>query len=184
MKNISPQSKSFIVLFCLVLVGVYVCLTLWDDLLSQDYRQLYSYGNYQTFPASDTPTSGAAMHPPAPLDTSGWKTYSDKKDGLAFKYPPAWNVLPPKKSGGFTVLQVDPGKKYYNVKIYISPKDFYAMGALPYKADTVGGQTATDVSDLLYGVKTNGLYYTFDIGLSLSLKDQFNALVHSVSFNG
>ena len=56
------------------------------------------------------------------------------------------------------------------------------MGGLPLQSDTIGGQPATEVSNLLYGVQYGNYYYTFDVGLSTSLKPDFDALVHSVTF--
>lgn len=181
MNKISPQSKSFIVLFCLALVGAYTCLSLWNDLAGQEGGSAYSISQQTVaVPAEKTQS---ILPPPAVINTQGWKTYTDKSARLVFKYPPEWKVLAPVSKGGYTVLQIDPGKKYYDIKIYISAKDYYIMSGLPAQTDTLGGQTALNVSNLLYGVQANGLYYTFDIGLSLSLKDQFNALVHSVNFN-
>ena len=54
-------------------------------------------------------------------------------------YSPDWKILPLKKNG-FTVLQVDPGAKYYNIKIYVSPKEFYIMDGLPTTAETIDNQ--------------------------------------------
>ena len=56
------------------------------------------------------------------------------------------------------------------------------MGGLPLQSDTIDGQPAVEVSNLLYGVKDGSYYYTFDVGLSTSLKPDFDALVHSVQF--
>jgi len=119
----------------------------------------------------------------ATVDTSTWKTYTDKTSKLNFKYPSTWKVLAPTTKNGYTVIQVDPGTKYYNIKIYVSSRDYYIMGGLPTKPVSIGSYQGIDVSDLLYGVVAHDLYYTFDIGQSLSLKDKFNALVRSVSFN-
>jgi hypothetical protein len=57
------------------------------------------------------------------------------------------------------------------------------MDGLPTTTETIGGQTALNANNALYGLQANNLYYTFDIGLSMSLLPDFNALVHSVKFH-
>jgi hypothetical protein len=180
MSKISPQTKTFIALLCFAVVGAYVCLMLWSN----------SVGNISNKPGDNTNTvtknnSSAAVASAAtvpPVDTSGWKSYSNKQEQLSFLYKPDWKVLPAVKKGGFTVLQVDPGTRYYNIKIYISPKEFYVLDGLPATTETIGGQTALNIGNALYGITANNLYYTFDVGMSMSLVPDFNALVHSVKF--
>ena len=116
-------------------------------------------------------------------DTSTWKDYTDTKYGLSFKYNPEWKIKPwAKNKEGFDVLEIDPGSKFYNIKLYASDKSYYVMDGLPTEKTTIGGLQAVDVSDLLYGVKKGSTYLTFDVGLSLSLKPQFNGLVESIKF--
>ena len=90
--------------------------------------------------------------------------------------------MPAVNKNGFTILQVDPGPRFYNIKIYISPKEFYIMDGVPAKTETIGGQTALNADNALYGIEANNIYYTFDVGLSMSLVPDFDALVHSVKF--
>ncbi len=56
------------------------------------------------------------------------------------------------------------------------------MDGLPTKTETISGENALNVSNALYGITANNLYYTFDVGLSMSLLPDFDALVHSVKF--
>ncbi len=186
MPKISPQSKSFIILFSLIIISSYLCLTMWLLLLStphsasvygSNYRVI-SYGNFSAAPAA-VPSA----KPQPPVNVSGWPVYTNSEYGFSFQYKPGWKVLPAVQSKGFTVLQVDPGIRYYNIKIYISPAQFYAMDDLPATSETIDGQTASNVSNALYGIKANGLYYTFDVGWSMSLVPDFDGLVHSVKFN-
>jgi hypothetical protein len=58
------------------------------------------------------------------------------------------------------------------------------MDGLPYNTETIGGEQAYDVVNSLFGIKFNNTYYTFDVGQSFKLLPQFDALVHTVNFNG
>ena len=161
-------------LFVVALLGVGFSLMLWPDLSDSP--------NYSPHSRPVVTDTELAPLTPAPVDTSAWKTYENEKFGMSFKYKDGWKILPATSKDGFTVLQVDPGTKYYNMKIYVSPKEFYIMDGLPATTETISGQTALNVNNALYGIKANGLYYTFDLGLSMSLLPYFNALVHSVQF--
>lgn len=179
MKKISIQTKSFILLVCLAVVGSYICLELWGQL---QYYQEPEIGTprVKTSELKTTQPKPQAVKPK--LNTDGWKTFSSQNLSLSFKYPGEWKILQPKTKKGYTFLEIDPGKKYYNIKVVVSPKDYYIMGGLPTNPALIGGQNGLNVLNLLYGVKVNGKYYTFDIGESLSLKQEFNALVDSVQF--
>jgi hypothetical protein len=185
MPKISWPTKSFIILFCVAVFGVFLCLNLLWDMSDSPYSQYNNlYYNYDAgnMPASTTPKQKPAQVPAPTVDTSLWKTYSNSKFNFSFKYPSGWKVLAATKSGDYSLVQVDPGAKYYNIKIYISAKDYFALGGLPTQADVIGGQPALNVHNMLYGVKPDGNYYTFDIGSSLSLTPNFDAMVHSVVF--
>lgn len=116
------------------------------------------------------------------VDTADWKLFRDNKLNLAFKYNPAWKIKAPVSKGGYQIIEIDPGKKYFNFKIYVNESGFYALDGLPAKSETIDGASALNVNDVLYGVKAEPFYYTFDIGYSLSLKPQFKALMNSVVF--
>jgi len=181
MSKLSPQTKTFIALFCVAVFGTYACLILWSNLVGHTSNSSTS-GNTNTAATHASAQVLSALAPVPPVDTTGWKTYSDTQEQLSFLYKPDWKVLPAVVKNGFTVLQVDPGLKYYNIKIYISPTEFYIMDGVPTKTETIGGQTALNAGNALYGIKANNLFYTFDVGLSMSLVPDFNALVHSVKF--
>lgn len=181
MSKISLQTKTFIALFCFAVVGTYVCIALWSNIFGPiSNKPGNNIANTITKNTSATTSFTAASS--SPVDTTGWKTYSNEQEKLGFLYKPDWKVLPAINKSGFKVLQIDPGLKYYNIKIYINPKEFYIMDGLPTKTETVGGQTALNAGDALYGIMANNLYYTFDVGLSMSLVPDFDALVHSVKF--
>ena len=179
MSKFSNQTKSFIVLFSLAVVGTYMCAMLWPDLASFSYK---SY-SYQATPTLQNSIAPVPQKPAIPkVDTSLWKDYSNKDYGFSFKYKPDWKIKTLTSIKNFKIIEIDPGAKYYNIKIYISPKEFYVMDGLPTKTEIIAGKEALNVSDILYGIKTDTNYFTFDIGLSLSLMSDFMALVHSVKF--
>ena len=177
----SPQTKSFIALFVIALAGLAFALAFLDMVnvapAAIEQKQAVERRKNTSQNANSKTESLNSV------DTSEWKTYEDKKIGFNFKYKPDWKVLPPVKKGGFTVIQIDPGAKFYNIEIYVSQKGFYAMDGLPLKNELINGQQAKNVSDLLYGINKSPYYFTFDINKSLSLKPNFNALVHSVKFD-
>ena len=115
-------------------------------------------------------------------DISKWPSYHSPLYGIKFKFPPTWQIGLPKKFGEFQTIEIDPGKQFYNIVIYISQKDYYVMDGLPAENVSIGGQPALNISNLLYGMQFNGYYFTFDLGRSLSLAPEFNALVHSLEF--
>jgi hypothetical protein len=175
MKKVSAQSKSFIILFALAVFGTYLCLALWP-------RSINPLSTPETIIRYDLPNKTPQALSATPISTEGWKNYSNKDLHLSFMYSPSWKILPVKTISGFSVLQIDPGAKYYNIKIYLSPKEFYLMDGLPTQQETIDGQPAQNVENALYGIKANNLFYTFDVGLSMSLVPEFDALVHSVKF--
>lgn len=182
MKQISPQTKSFFILFSIAVAGTFLCLMLWanlkSNLINKEQATSYQAVSY----SNKTPAHTEEAPQSTPTDTSNWQTYTNTKYGFSFKYKPDWKVLAATKKNGFTVIQVDPGKKYYNFQIYISPKEFFAMDNLPSKTETIGGAEAINVSGYLYGIKANNLFYTFDIGTSAPLKDDFDGMVYSLNF--
>ena len=184
--NASPQTKSFVVLVLLAVFGS--LLTLWlIGVMKGEPGKEYAEVAPRTENKQGEETAQKPSRPEVlakeVADTSAWKEFSDPKYGISFKYNPDWKIKPWTKSkDGFDVLEIDPGRKYYNIKIYASDKNFYVMDGLPVQGATVGGVQALDVSDLLYGVKKGATYLTFDLGLSLSLKPQFNGLIESVKF--
>jgi len=165
-------------------VGCYVCLVLWANLTSPTPDQP-DVSTVTILTPHKTPAKTSAASAPVPVvDTTNWQVYSNPQYQLSFLYKPGWKVLPALTKDGFTILQVDPGARYYNIKIYINPKQFYIMDGLPTTSEIIGGQTALNVSNALYGIKANSSYYTFDVGWSMSLVPDFDALVHSVKFQG
>lgn len=180
----SPQSKSFLVLFGVAIIGTLFSVWMGNQ---SNLKNTATGGNPQyttiNYPKNKTLAASAAAAKPQVIDTSAWKEYTDKNFNFSFKYPADWKVLAPaKKKSDFYVLEVDPGKKFYNIKIYISPKDFYALSGLTLNEETIAGVKALNLNDSVYGIKTADYYYTFDIGWSMSLKPRFVALVHSVNF--
>src|SRR5437762_14319097 len=115
MPEISPQTKSFFVLFALAFFSVGFALILSLDLST---RSDWDTGpNFATRVMSDSSVRENASSEVLPkveaVDTSGWKTYTDEEYGFSFKYEPDWKVLRPVKKSGCSVLQIDPVLKYY-----------------------------------------------------------------------
>jgi len=181
MSKLAPQTKTFIILFFVAVFGAFLCLSLWSNLAKQVSNR--SNNTNTIIAAKSTAAKTVPAPAPAPaVDTTGWKTYTNKQEQLSFLYKPGWKVLPAVNKDGFTVLQVDPGPKFYNIKIYVSPKEFYIMDGVPATNETIDGQPALNADYSLYGIKANNLYYTFDVGLSMSLVPDFDGLVYSVKF--
>lgn len=187
MKRLSPQTKSFAILFSIALVGCYLAVMLSRDVfINPDMRKGYQSIAYPYSQVARPAVAAERTIPPVKtVDTSKWKTYSDSKFPLSFKYNPAWKIKPGKtNSEGTYVLAIDPGPKYYDLVIYVSNKSFEGLDGLPTMSETIDGELALNVSNLLYGIKNGDNFYTFDSGLSASsLINDFNALVHSVNFN-
>lgn len=184
----SKQTKSFIILFVIAFLGAYVCLVMAKfinfpgGLEAIERLKLAQYQKLDSQPANNLnlaktilPTDSATT-----VDTTGWKTYTDPTYSFSLNYPPQWQIKKPSKQDGFYVLTIDPGAKYFNVKIYVSPKGYFAMDNLPFTTITLAGEQAIDVEGSLYGLKHDGNYYTFDQGISQSIKPEFEAMVKSL----
>ena len=190
-RKISPQSKSFIVLFSVAVVGTIACAGLARYLTIR-----YQGDGYTLYPfppkyltnknAGQHPTSTPLSRPSEPVvpavDTSGWKIYTASKYNFQFRYDPSWSVKTGGKKDGYDILEVDPGKKYYNFKIYVSPTDYYVVDGLPATDQTIGGKQAKNIQSMLYAIQDDNLRLTFDLGMSLSLRPQFKAMVESLKF--
>jgi len=187
MPKTSPQTKSFIILLVLALVGCYISSELFQKL---KLGLIVPKSQYNKQASNDTLASQQPCHNCSSqntevtnaVDTSQWKIYQDKTFDFSFKYKPDWKVLPAVKKDGYTLIEVDPGRNFYNIEIYIGTQDFYAMNGLPAVTEQIAGCTAQNVKDILYGIENPPYYFTFDINRSLSLKPNFDALVHSVQF--
>jgi hypothetical protein len=193
-KKISPQSKSFIILFLIALIGSFTCFLIAKIIdfpdpfsainnLSLSQYQTTTYTNKNTNVSSPNSVSSTNTESSVAVDTTNWKTYSDKTYPLSFMYPPRWQIKKPVTKQGYYILEIDPGSRYYNMKIFVSPKDFFAMDGLPYTLEPIAGEQARNIEGILYGIQHNNFYYTFDQGVSLSLKPEFQTLVKSVKFN-
>ena len=181
-KNLSPQSKSFLILFAVALVGTYL-----TTMVVRHSVLLVNTGpggyDIRYYPQNTAQAQEPQLPTVSPVDTSSWKTYTDQSYPLSFKYDPSWKVSVGKTTtDGFYQLQIDPGSKYYNMHVYISPSKYFALDSLPGVPATVSGLPALTSANILFGVKYQNNYYTFDCGLSTNLIDQFNALVQSAKF--
>lgn len=187
-KKTSPQTKSFIILFFIAAAGTVFCIYLAGHFAAINDRGYKNPSlNSYTTTIYDTKSGKNSVALPddstEAVDTSNWPTYTDSKYNFSFKYPLDWKLVEPVTKQGYYVVALDPGAKYYNVKIYVNPSSYFAMDNLPSRTLTIGGQPAVDVEGVLYGIKYGENYFTFDEGLSTSIKPQFEALVKSVQFS-
>ncbi len=178
-QKLSSQTSSFIILTTMAFVG-----GLFVIFSSQSMKNhTIPYGSESTNNGAPNPVSTAYAAEATPVpDISDWQTQNLEDYTLSFKTPKTWKVKPLKTADGYKVVEIDPGKKFFNIKIYISENSYYVMEGLPAVTTTITGKPALNVSNLLYGLNQNGTYFTFDLGPSLSLIPEFNAMVKSVVF--
>ena len=187
-KKSSPQTKSFVILFFIALLGTFFSLVTAFKVISPKYWDMsqkpsgFNSYNKVNYNSNEPVKQVLAAEIEPTIDTSNWKEYVNTKYSFSFKYSPDWKILSAKQTGDYEVIEIDPGAKFYNIKLYISDKNYYVMEGLPTTEVDINGQKALSVSDLLYGVQKNSLFFTLDLGRSLSLKPQFNALVKSLVF--
>lgn len=186
-KKLSAQTKSFIILFTVALVGTYACLEIiqhsslpyaWSLMPSSEYHTT----TYKLPNQNIAKVVNLDFPPPPPVDTTNWKTYTDPNYHFSFLYSPSWKVKPFQEGTNFNVMEIDPGPKYYNMKVLVSPNQYFAMIGLPAHSDTIDDMPALNVENYVFGIQHNGYYFTFDVGYSLSLTPAFNTMVKSLKF--
>jgi hypothetical protein len=69
----------------------------------------------------------------AELDVSTWKSYTDKNYFLSFKYPSTWQVKTYQNRNGFDIIVLEPNNARDNIRIYVSPENYFALQGLPSK---------------------------------------------------
>ncbi len=181
--NFSTQTKTFIILFVVALIGSYLSLIVTKytnfpgSLAAVERIQIIQK------PTTTPVSSWIPQDSTTTVDTIKWKTYTDSSYKFSIMYAPQWQIKKPVTQNGYYVINIDPGAKYFNIKIYISPKDYFAMDNLPSTTLMIAGETAIDVEGVLYGLKHDGNFYTFDQGISQSIKPEFEAMVKSLKFN-
>lgn len=116
------------------------------------------------------------------IDTTDWKTYTDREYFLSFKYPPNWQVQTYPDKAGYYIIVLKPNVKADNIRIYVSPTSYFAMTGLPTKKDTLAGINAINVNNMLYGVQYAAQYYTFDQGVDTKLALEFQTILSTVAF--
>jgi hypothetical protein len=179
----SPQTKSFIILFGIALAGCVLSLCISNIFLgSRAHNYPYTLTQYKQAP--ETTNTNTQETPVPPVDTSTWKTYQNSDFNFSFLYSPTWTVKKDAKPivNDFVSYTIDPGKKYDNFKIFISKTGYYAMAGLPTIPVTIGGASGVNSGNVLYGVHAGEMYFTLDLGASLSLTPEFNAWVKSFKF--
>ena len=123
----TPQTKSFIILFSIACVGVAAAFYIIDWFNIPVAKVLTATPSKQGAGKQIIAPPDTKASPKLTTSTEGWKTYTSSEYGISFMYPPTWKVREPSKSNGFTILTIDPGAKYDNVRIYISPSSYFAL---------------------------------------------------------
>jgi hypothetical protein len=183
MNKFSIQNKSFIFLLAIIIVGSAVSAGL-IKYINKGYSEFESASNkgYTVINHNKkTPEVKNAVTVP-PVDTSTWKTYKNEEFNFSFLYNPGWTVKPAAQKGEYTVIEIDPGKKYFNIQIYISKNDYYIMDGLNALTEQINKIEFKNVNNMLFGTFKEPYYFTLDLGKSVSLLPEFYALVHSLKF--
>jgi hypothetical protein len=176
----SNQTKSFLALTALAFVGAGLSYLLSRNIYPSEVQAPVTTQNSVKKENSETKSAEAATEPL--VNTENWIEYSNEELNLSFKYAPTWKVMPPKKAGDFYIVEIDPGPKYYNLKIFVSPTGYYVLDGLNANLSEIGGKQALNVSNMLYAVQSEGFHYTFDLDRSVILQPEFSTLVHTVAF--
>jgi hypothetical protein len=178
-KHLSLESRSFIILFTIAVFGVFASWFMYKD-----YSKPTSLFETVKTPALPIPQAikKPQSEPTITIDTADWKTYTNTEYKFEFKYKPEWKIKSINNQNGYYVVEIDPGAKYSNIHIYISQDDYYALSDLPAEKTQVAGKEALSLDGMVLGVKDNANYFTFDLGVSLTLKPLFEAMVNSVKF--
>lgn len=111
---------------------------------------------------------------------STWPTYTHEGQKLTFRHPEEWQVTE-KDYGDDTLITIrDKSSGVSKIMIFISPNDFLGFDGLKTTKDKLNGYDVTRVDNALFGIKTAGLYYTFDAGLSQESLPVFTELANSI----
>ncbi len=176
----SAQSTSFVILFSIAVIGTFFAYSLNRDNVQKKQSPIVESGpiGSELFEIQEPKYTD----PIPTVDTSDWKTYKNEKYGLEFKYKPDWKVGTIKNKDGYYVIQIDPGVRYSNIQVYISENDFYALNGLPAQKTQIAGKEALNLDGMVLGIKDNANYFTFDLGVSLTLKPLFEAITSTIKF--
>ncbi len=165
MINLSPQSKSFILVLILLLLATYGAIQLAER-----------------FKVDRIPNTQATHDMVGVLPTEDWTPYIDNAYPLVFKYPPTWKVENITTEPDYYVIAITPKGKSTEMRVYINDQDFYALNGLQSAPQRIGGHEATSYGQMLSAAKVGKYYYTFDAGLDTSLVPEFQTILSTVEF--
>lgn len=181
MRHIPRSSRIFIGLVIITFALTYIALSLSSykaDFILQNTQS-------QTQTNHDNLQISKQTQPETPhrlLDTTDWKSYIDKNYPISFLYPKTWKISSSINKLGFYDIYLNPGAKFFDIHIYISPKSYAGLEGLPQTPTKVGQQTGFSVSPNLIGIKVGESYYTFDGSMNSTHTDEFNTLLSTVKF--
>jgi prolyl oligopeptidase PreP (S9A serine peptidase family) len=194
-KKISPQSKSFVILFVIAIVGTYACLVYTQHITLKgqytnmvlppsklDYEVItYKGGSGQKI--SSPATTSPQTTTPTTTNTATWKVFQNAKYNFALKYPPNWQIKTLGVKGNYYIIEIRPAKTSQPSKIYINHVGFFALEGLPSTQENLGSDILLNIKDQLYGLKHNDIFLTFDLGPNIQSQEEFKSLVHSTTFS-
>jgi hypothetical protein len=176
----SPQTKSFIVLLLLAVVGSagVLCLSRYVNNLNALTQVSIATNASLQKNIDNLATRNDAGN------ISTWNDYTDDKYDISFKLPNTWMVSTYDTDySNFHIIILDPGNNQDHIRIYVAKKGYFAADGLTKEKTKVAGIDAWSVQDILFGVKNKSAYFTFDLGSNLKLKPEFQNIISSVAFN-
>jgi len=182
MSKSSPQTKSFVILLVIAVVGTYLSVSIYNSERDDTVSEKEVVAGHTVIEYKENNPIIKIAEATELAEASDWPLYTNEDLSLSFKYNPDWKVLEPEEFEQYTLIEIDPGRRFYNIKIYVSDIGYASMKGLPLEPIQVDGVVAKNVNNLLYALEKNNVYYTFDLGMSLSLTKDFNTLVSTVGF--
>jgi hypothetical protein len=174
----SKQTRSFIILILIVAAASYGAIS-----MSRNIKHSSQDSDSLGLRAKESKSAPQSSNQDIPLlNTTGWKTYSDKTYPVAFKYPTDWEVSTYTKNSDFYIITLKPEGKKDNIRVYISDSKYFALDNIETTPYLVSGAEGVNIDNIVIGAHKNNNYYTFDIGTNTALMAEFNTLVQSVTF--
>lgn len=178
-QNSNTITKSFFWLLTIAVLGSFTVLYL-------DFKNVKTINNPENIYYDNAQMDSNTINQPTiskdpNIDTSNWNEYKNALYKFSFKHDPVWKVRQ-KENNEYNILEIDPGIKYDNFKIYISKTGYFALSNVPVQTSELAGKTAIDLDGQVLGIENDSKYFTFDLGSSISLKPYFQAMLKTVKF--
>ena len=172
---LSTQNKSFFLLLFLTVGSLYTAL-----ILTREINPLIG----QIPGAAKKDNNGVPqVKADAVVNIADWKTYTDTTYPLSFKYPADWTITTyksPQQAIGYIIILEPVFPNADHIRIYINNKGYVAIDGLKTTKTAINEIPAVTVNDMLYGIRQNGNFITFDLGVTMELLPYFKALLSTV----